>query len=77
LEDTHKVENMIRFDATITYERLRDISLAGYRLLILVAASIQFSLINNRLEEKKMKTEALLHKLVNTSKFMDVITLKL
>jgi hypothetical protein len=77
LEDIHKVENMIRFDVTITYERLRDISLAGYRLLILVAACIQFSIVSNRLSEKKVKTEALQRKLVNASKFMDVITLKL
>jgi hypothetical protein len=35
------VEHIIRMDPLITYERLRDVSLAGYRLLIKVAAALQ------------------------------------
>jgi hypothetical protein len=41
IEATLAVENIIRLDPFITYERLREVSLAGYRLLIKVAAALQ------------------------------------
>jgi hypothetical protein len=44
IEATQQVENIIRLDPFITYERLREVSLAGYRLLIKVAAVLQVNL---------------------------------
>jgi hypothetical protein len=76
ISDTRKVEQIIRVDPTITYERLRDVSMAGYRLLILVAAALQFSSISDEVSSVKNKAIALETQLKFTSQFMDAITLK-
>lgn len=49
------VQNIIMHDPTITYERLREVSIAGYHLLIVVAASLQFGTIVKDLKLKKIE----------------------
>eukprot|EP00842_Homolaphlyctis_polyrhiza_P006291 jgi/Hompol1/6663/HPOL_001287-RA len=41
-ENVRRVEAIIRMDPLITYERLREVSHTGYRLLIVVAACLQY-----------------------------------
>jgi hypothetical protein len=77
ISDTRKVEQIIRVDPTITYERLRDVSMAGYRLLILVAASLQFSSISDEIGGLRLKSVILETTLKYTCQFMDSITLTL
>jgi hypothetical protein len=75
--DAKKVEQIIRVDADITYERLRDVSMAGYRLLIQVAACLQFSTISTELEIKRDKLEYYKENQENCANFLDSITLRL
>jgi hypothetical protein len=77
ISDTRKVEQIIRLDPTITYERLRDVSMAGYRLLIVVAASLQFSSISDEISTLNQKSVMLETTLKYTCQFMDAITLNL
>ena len=48
-----RVEQIIIRDPNITYERLREVSTAGYNLLILVAACLQYCAIAEDLKVKK------------------------
>lgn len=73
---TRQVENIIRVDPMITYERLREVSMAGYRLLIIVAASLQYSSISDEISSKKAETDMLLNTVEFTSLFMDAIRCK-
>ena len=45
-------------DATITYERLRDVSTAGYKLLIIVAACLQYGGIKEEVRKAQAVVEA-------------------
>ena len=59
------VENIIRSDPLITYERLRDVSMAGYRLLIQIAAALQHCNIENELrvlDTERAGVDLILHK---------------
>lgn len=75
--DTKKVEQIIRVDPLITYERLREVSTAGYRLLIVVAACLQFSSISYELTGKQEKFETSIFLQKRMAQFLDSITLKL
>jgi hypothetical protein len=69
------VENIIRLDPFITYERLRDVSMAGYRLLIKVAACLQYGNIQNELSLKLNEAEqirALVFKMQTFREFLKV-----
>ncbi|KAI9329140.1 hypothetical protein DFJ73DRAFT_861050 [Zopfochytrium polystomum] len=44
-----RVERIIMMDPSITYERMREVSTAGYKLLIVVAACLQYGSIAEEL----------------------------
>ncbi|KAJ3280020.1 hypothetical protein HDU76_009317, partial [Blyttiomyces sp. JEL0837] len=48
-----RVEKIIMMDPDITYERLREVSTAGYKLLILVAACLQYCSIAEDLKGRR------------------------
>lgn len=73
IKDTKKVEQIIRVDPLITYERLREVSMAAYRLLILVAASLQHSTISSDLEVASKDCKDLLGKLQSATKFLECL----
>ncbi|KAJ3268836.1 hypothetical protein HDV01_002155 [Terramyces sp. JEL0728] len=75
--DIKKVEQIIRMDPMITYERLREVSMSGYRLLILIAASLQYATNADELSRKRVECEIAEAKLDVFSRFMDAITLNL
>ncbi|KAJ3325348.1 hypothetical protein HDV06_004207 [Boothiomyces sp. JEL0866] len=75
--DIKKVEQIIRMDPLITYERLREVSMSGYRLLILIAASLQYATNADELSRKRIECEIAESKLDTFSRFMDAITLHL
>ena len=57
--DMKKVERIIMLDHDITYERLRGVSMAGYRLLIAIAACIQYCTISHTLKKTKRAVQEL------------------
>ncbi|KAJ3193706.1 Dynein heavy chain 10, axonemal [Irineochytrium annulatum] len=48
-----RVEKIIMMDPNVTYERLREVSMAGYKLLIIVAACLQYCSISEDLRLKR------------------------
>jgi F-box domain len=73
ISDTATVEHIIRVEPLITYERLRAVSMAGYRLLILVAASLQFSSISNEVKLVETNAKALGNQLDRQALFLGSI----
>ncbi|KAI8894983.1 hypothetical protein BC833DRAFT_567863 [Globomyces pollinis-pini] len=73
IKNTRKVETIIRLDPLITYERLRDVSMAGYRLLILVAASLQYNSIADELVTKRLGVAELEEGLEKMAYFLDCL----
>lgn len=71
IKDTKKVEQIIRVDPLITYERLREVSMAAYRLLILVAASLQHSTISHELDQANLDCKKVQKRLQNASQFLE------
>lgn len=71
--DALQVEQIIRVEPLITYERLRDVSMAGYRLLILVAASLQYATIGHELRKVERTAKLLTRSLDKTRLFMAAI----
>lgn len=71
ISDTKKVEQIIRVDPLITYERLREVSMAAYRLLILVAASLQHSTISHELDQANQDCKKVQKRLQNASQFLE------
>ncbi|KAI8913332.1 hypothetical protein EDD86DRAFT_104134 [Gorgonomyces haynaldii] len=67
------VEDIIRQDPLITYERLRVVSLAGYRILIQVAACLQYCNIQNELHVNETELKAVQSILSKTVKFMNAV----
>lgn len=53
MSSVSQVEDIIRLDPTITYERLREVSLPGYKLLIIVAACLQYVKIWDEVQQRK------------------------
>ncbi|KAI8808489.1 hypothetical protein BJ742DRAFT_668086, partial [Cladochytrium replicatum] len=53
-----RVERIIMLDPSITYERLRDVSMAGHKLLIIVAACLQYCTISEdlRIKSRELST---------------------
>ncbi|KAL2916632.1 hypothetical protein HK105_203744 [Polyrhizophydium stewartii] len=68
--NARRVENIIRMDATITYERLRDVSMAGYRLLIIVAAALQSVTLLDEIATSKAELTAFEAKYDRARKFL-------
>ncbi|KAJ1561638.1 hypothetical protein HK405_003299 [Cladochytrium tenue] len=50
-----RVERIIMLDPSITYERLRDASTAGYKVLIVVAACLQYGNISEDLRARRRR----------------------
>jgi dynein heavy chain len=70
IENVKRVENIIANDSSITYERLRDVSMAGYRLLIYVAATIQYAKLHNELRVLKNRLEEIDKRSSSLSRFL-------
>ncbi|KAJ3334896.1 hypothetical protein HDU91_002463 [Kappamyces sp. JEL0680] len=73
IRNTRKVENIIRLDPLITYERLREVSVAGYKFLIFVAACLQYSTNDHEIAIVREKAEKLEAALELAGRFMDCI----
>jgi len=73
IQDTKKVEQIIRVDPLITYERLREVSMPAYRLLILVAATLQYSTISSELALSKSKLSMVEKRLSRSTSFLDCL----
>lgn len=73
IDSTTFVENIIRTDPSITYERLREVSLTGYRMLIQVAAALQYSNINFEISSKKFEMEAVERIRFKTRRFVNCL----
>ncbi|KAJ3164324.1 hypothetical protein HDU88_005422 [Geranomyces variabilis] len=67
------VEHIIMIDPDINYDHVRDVSLAGYRLLILVAACLQYANINEDLKGKAAAAHKVQRTIENYRSFIDTI----
>ncbi|KAI8914950.1 hypothetical protein DFJ77DRAFT_416300, partial [Powellomyces hirtus] len=67
------VEHIIMIAEDINYDHVRGVSLAGYRLLILVAACLQYSNIAEDLRAKRKASAAVEKILTNYRKFIDTV----
>lgn len=67
------VEKMIAGDSSITYERLRNVSLSGYKLLIYVAACLQYCTISQDLKTHFNLQEELSTRLNNSKNFLSYL----
>ncbi|TPX59125.1 hypothetical protein SpCBS45565_g07824 [Spizellomyces sp. 'palustris'] len=65
-----RVERILMVDPQITYDRLREVSMAGYRLLILVAACWQYCTIAEDLRQKRNDCYSMEQTLVSLQKFV-------
>lgn len=68
------VERIIQLDAAITYERLRDVSMAGYKLLIVVAAILQYGTISEDIKREFQVLTGVEQELARAEKFLEYLT---
>ncbi|KAH6570633.1 hypothetical protein BASA50_002770 [Batrachochytrium salamandrivorans] len=68
-----RIEDIIRMDALITYERMREVSLAGYRLLIVVAAALQSGIICNEIVTSKLELKTFDRKYERARRFLAAV----
>ena len=73
LENVRKVERIIQQDQSITYERLREVSTAGYKILIVVAAVLQYVSVAKDLNKEKSVYLTAKMTLNNTSTFLKYV----
>ena len=73
IQDVSVVQNIIMHDPTITYERLREVSMAGYHLLIVVAACLQFGTLAQDLKTKKTEMKKTQTRLSLNQKFLEAV----
>ncbi|KAJ3116365.1 hypothetical protein HDU96_009828 [Phlyctochytrium bullatum] len=66
-----RVERIIMMDPNVTYERLREVSMAGYKLLIIVAACLQYCAISEDLRIRRRDMVALEKRLTRYRVFVD------
>ncbi|KAI8926338.1 hypothetical protein BC831DRAFT_400104 [Entophlyctis helioformis] len=71
--NVRRVEDIIRMDPLITYERLRDVSQAGYKLLIVVAACLQFGNIYNQIETRRAELVSFERKFDRSTRFLAAV----
>ncbi|KAJ3167214.1 hypothetical protein HDU87_001725 [Geranomyces variabilis] len=64
------VEHIIMIAPDINYDHVRDVSLAGYRLLILVAACLQYANINHDLKAKAAAATKVQRTMENYKRFV-------
>ena len=76
IKNTRAVEYIIRNDPAITYVRLRAVSMAGYQLLIVVAACLQYSSIHDEIDLSKNALDQLARECSTRSQFMAAIEYK-
>lgn len=74
LENLKAVERIIMYDPLITYERLREVSMIGYRILIVVAAALQFGLIHTEIRKQKVEIHTHENQLRICEYYVDCIT---
>ncbi|KAI8585695.1 hypothetical protein BDZ88DRAFT_379587, partial [Geranomyces variabilis] len=67
------VEHIIMIDPDINYDHVRDVSLAGYRLLILVAACLQYANINEDLKGKAAAAHKVQRTIENYRSFIGIV----
>ncbi|KAJ3147934.1 hypothetical protein HDU89_005008 [Geranomyces variabilis] len=67
------VEHIIMIDPDINYDHVRDVSLAGYRLLILVAACLQYANINEDLKGKAAAAHKVQSTIENYRSFIGIV----
>lgn len=70
IENVQLVREIIIRNPSITYERIRDISICGYGLLIVVAASLQYGVISQDLKVKCTEMNILQEKLGRAITFL-------
>ncbi|KAJ3128764.1 hypothetical protein HK098_003530 [Nowakowskiella sp. JEL0407] len=73
MKNVRKVERIIMYDRLITYERLREVSTAGYKMLIIVAACLQYCNISEELKIKEKEIKSLRGKIGVAKKFLKAI----
>ncbi|KAJ3090178.1 hypothetical protein HK102_004483 [Quaeritorhiza haematococci] len=68
------VEEIIRSDHSITYERLREVSMPGYKLLIVVAACLQYCGVADELKACKRVLTGVDRRLKRANMFLGYLT---
>ncbi|KAJ3159885.1 Dynein heavy chain 10, axonemal [Irineochytrium annulatum] len=68
-----RVERIIMLDANVTYERLREVSMAGYRLLIIVAACLQYCTIAEEVDGRRRVRDEVEGRLERVKGFMAMV----
>ncbi|TPX31541.1 hypothetical protein SmJEL517_g05168 [Synchytrium microbalum] len=74
ISNVRRVERIIMLDPTITYENLRQVSMAGYKLLIIVAAVLQYCTIAEDLRVKRRELSNLDRKFTRCKLFLGAIS---
>jgi hypothetical protein len=69
IDNVKQVQHIIMYDPMITYERLRDVSMTGYHLLIIVAACLQYGTIAQDLKLKQREMSKLQRQMTVLVKF--------
>ena len=72
-DNVKRVERIIMVDPAVTYERLRDVSVAGYKLLIIVAASLQFSGSFTLMDNSKLAHDSVKSRMYNLKTFQSCL----
>ncbi|KAJ3107456.1 hypothetical protein HDU97_004052 [Phlyctochytrium planicorne] len=70
-QNVKRVERIIMMDPNVTYERLREVSMAGYKLLIIVAACLQYCAISEDLRVRRRDMVAIEKKLSKFKMFVE------
>jgi len=73
LANVKRVSHIIITDPSITYDRLRDVSLTGYRLLIVVAAVLQYCQLSEDLKIQRRTLTLIESRLNKKQKFITLI----
>lgn len=67
------VQNIIMHDPSITYERVHEVSICGYQILIAIAASLQFATISQDMKMVKTKMYMLKNSVQKSMKFLNAL----
>ncbi|RKO96675.1 hypothetical protein CXG81DRAFT_13169 [Caulochytrium protostelioides] len=69
-----RVEQIIMHDGSITYERLREVSRAGYKLLITIAACLQYGMVHHQLKDRQQAIAKLSSQVTCTARFLTYVS---
>ena len=67
------VQNIIMHDSTITYERVHEVSICAYQMLIAIAASLQFATISQDMNLTKNKMFTLQVNVQKSMRFLNAL----